>query len=241
MLRALETPTNLIDRHFLLLNIIEQTYRLRSDPTMAAECARVAEMHLAEFERIAPALKSEFDGTLPHVPTFERYATLLTEQGDFDLAVWVCELAHDQFGNDQILVLAYQDENGRRSYGLRLHDRPGTFPVDVLKLTSMPEGPEKDRLLRELIDSGAFGFVRMFLGRNSEGHPTIALNDSKGRQRLRLSVDSADIPRIEVLDERGRVAHTLPSASNIDRMAELERQVLELRQEVQKLKDRARA
>jgi len=151
-------------------------------------------------------------------------------------------LSYDQFGNDQILVLAYQDENGRRSYGLRLHDRPGAFPVDdALKLTSMPEGPEKDRLLKELIYSGAFGFERMFLGRNPEGQPTIALNDSKGRPRLRLSVDSADIPRIEVLDERGRVVHTLPSTSDMDRMAELERQVLELRQEVQKLKDRARA
>jgi hypothetical protein len=101
----------------------------------------------------------------------------------------------------------------------------------------MPEGPEKDRLLKELMDSGAFGFLRMFLGRNSEGQPTIALNDSKGRPRLRLSVDSADRPRIEVLDEHGRVVHTLPSTGDMDRLAELERQVLELRQEVQKLKD----
>lgn len=149
-------------------------------------------------------------------------------------------LSYDQFGNDQILVLAYQDENGHRSYGLSLNDRPGTFPVDdVLRLTSMPEGPKKDRLLKELIDRGAFGFQRMFLGRNSEGQPTIALNDSKGRQRLKLSVDSADSPRIEVLDEHGKVVYTLPSARDIDRMAELERQVLELRQEVKKLKERA--
>jgi len=151
-------------------------------------------------------------------------------------------LSFDQFGNDQILVLAYQDENGHRSYGLSLYDRPGTLPVDdVLRLTSMPEGPEKDTLLRELIDSGAFGFPRMFLGRNSEGQPIIALNDSKGRQRLKLSVDSTDSPRIEVLDESGRVVHTLAPAGDMDRMAQLERQVLELKQEVEKLKDRARA
>ncbi len=151
-------------------------------------------------------------------------------------------LSFDQFGDDQILVLDYQDENGRRSYGLSLYDRPGAFPVDdVLRLTSMPEGPEKDGLLRELRDSGAFGFHRMFLGRNSEGQPTIALNDSRGRQRLRLSVDSADSPRVEVLDESGRVVYTLPSADDLDRITELERQVLELRQELEKLKDRARA
>ncbi len=147
-------------------------------------------------------------------------------------------LSYDQFDNDQILVLAYRDENGRRSYGLRFHDRPDTFPVDdMVRLTNMPEGPEKDRLLKELMDSGAFGFERMFLGRNPEGQPTIVLNDSKGRPRLRLSVDSADLPRIEVLDEHGRVVYTLPSTGETDRMAELERQVLELRQEVQRLKD----
>ena len=93
MLRALKLRTNLIDRHFLLLGIVEQTYRRRSAPKMAAECARVSEMHLTEFQQIAPALKAEFEGVLPRVPTFQKYARLLTEQGAFDRAVWVCELA----------------------------------------------------------------------------------------------------------------------------------------------------
>jgi len=151
-------------------------------------------------------------------------------------------LSFDKFGNDQILVLHYQDENGRSSYGLSLYDRPGAFPVDdMLRLTSMPEGPEKDGLLRELRDSGAFGFHRMFLGRNSQGQPTIALNDSRGRQRLRLTVDSADSPRVEVLDESGRLVYALPSDDHMGRIVELERQVLELRQELEKLKGRARA
>ena len=93
MLRALALDTNPVDRHFLLLGITRETYRLRSDPTMASECARISEMHLAEFQQLAPALKAEFDGCLPRVPTFQNYATLLTEQGDFAHAVWVCELA----------------------------------------------------------------------------------------------------------------------------------------------------
>ena len=93
MLRALGQHTNLIDRHFLLLRLAEETYRLRSDRAMAAECARVSEMHLAEFPQIAPALKADFDGVLPRVSTFQNYAMLLTEQGDFERAVWVCQLA----------------------------------------------------------------------------------------------------------------------------------------------------
>jgi len=95
MLRALDLQTNPIDRHYLLLGIVKETYRRRSEPAMASECARVAEMHLAEFQALGQALKSDGDGTLPRVPTFQHYATLLTEQGDFERAVWVCELAKD--------------------------------------------------------------------------------------------------------------------------------------------------
>ncbi|MCX5734990.1 MAG: hypothetical protein NTW68_11780 [candidate division NC10 bacterium] len=93
MLGALNTRTNPIDRHFLLMAIVERTYKQRSDPQMAQTCARVAELHLAEFPQIAPALQKEFDGNLPHVGTFQRYATLLTEHGEFEKAINVCRIA----------------------------------------------------------------------------------------------------------------------------------------------------
>lgn len=92
MLRAVGLQTNFIDRHSLLLGIVKETYGRRSEPAIASECARFAEMHLAEFETIAPALKADMEGTLPRVPTFQHYATLLTEQGDFERAIWACEL-----------------------------------------------------------------------------------------------------------------------------------------------------
>ena len=93
MLRAIGLHTNPIDRHHLLLGIVKETYRRRSEPAMASECARVSEMHLAEFETLAPALRADLEGTLPGASTFQHYATLLTEKGDFERAIWVCELA----------------------------------------------------------------------------------------------------------------------------------------------------
>src|SRR5450759_5709118 len=74
MLRALDLQTNPIDRHYLLLGIVKETYRRRSEPSMADKCARYSKMHLAEFETLAPALKADFDGALPRVPTFQHYA-----------------------------------------------------------------------------------------------------------------------------------------------------------------------
>jgi hypothetical protein len=39
----------------------------------------------------------------------------------------------------------------------------------------------------------------------------IRLNDTQGRTRIRLIVDSLDVARLEFLDQRGNVIHRLPN------------------------------
>ncbi|WP_068141019.1 hypothetical protein [Limnochorda pilosa] len=92
MLRALDKPTNPIDRHFLLLKIVEATYKERQNPPMRDLCKRVAQMHVDEFPRIAAPLKKDL-GTMPRVPTFVWLASLLAEDGEYDAAIKVCQLA----------------------------------------------------------------------------------------------------------------------------------------------------
>lgn len=93
MLAAKSVPTNPIDRHFLLQGIVRATYRLRSDPVMMRLCIETGRTHLGEFEKIGPALKADFNGTLPQVPSFAWLATALVEEGMADEAVRVCERA----------------------------------------------------------------------------------------------------------------------------------------------------
>ena len=93
MLKAMDLNTNPIDRHFLLLIIVTETYRLRADPEMAELCIRVAQAHLAEFPQLLPFLNQEFRDLLPQVPTFQHYATVLVERGRFSEAIQVCEAA----------------------------------------------------------------------------------------------------------------------------------------------------
>ena len=93
MTDALNKQTNPIDRHFLLMGIVDQAYKKRADPEMAKLCATVAEMHIAEFSEIAPSLKKEMGGVLPRVTTFQKYATLLCERGGFQRAIEVCQEA----------------------------------------------------------------------------------------------------------------------------------------------------
>lgn len=93
MINALESKAKLLDRHFLLMAVVNETYRRRSDPAMSKKCLEVAQLHIKEFPRIRSALKSEYGDPLPRVTTFQQYATLLAERREFDRAVEVCESA----------------------------------------------------------------------------------------------------------------------------------------------------
>ena len=92
MLKAVSIKTNPIDRHFLLQLIVDATYKLRKEEKYRKLCIEYAIRHLQEFPDIAPALKEE-DGTLPHVTTFQKDATVLTENGEYDKAISICEKA----------------------------------------------------------------------------------------------------------------------------------------------------
>ena len=94
MRAALAEKTNLIDRHFLLMSLVDQSYKHRKDgPELENLCKEISEQHIQEFPEIKPALANSLNGILPRVTTFQKYSTLLTEQNNFDRAVEVCEVA----------------------------------------------------------------------------------------------------------------------------------------------------
>jgi hypothetical protein len=95
MLAQLNQNTSLVDRHFLLMNIVDQTYRNREDKQMRELCHQIAQLHIKEFPKIKPALKKDL-GTLPRVSTFQQYATILAEEEKFSEAVKICEIAIKQ-------------------------------------------------------------------------------------------------------------------------------------------------
>ena len=93
MIKAANTKTNPIDRHFLLQSIVNETYKLRKEEKYRRLCIEFAEKHLQEFQNIAPVLKADMNGTLPRITTFQNYVTVLTEQGEYEKAIQICELA----------------------------------------------------------------------------------------------------------------------------------------------------
>ncbi len=94
MREALAKKTNLVDRHFLLMSLVDHSNKYRKDdPELEKLCAEISKQHIQEFPEIKPALVKSLDGILPRVTTFQKYATLLTEQNNFDHAVEVCDVA----------------------------------------------------------------------------------------------------------------------------------------------------
>ena len=126
-------------------------------------------------------------------------------------------LMFDQYGQDQTVGLTYDEQDGRRSAGLRVWDRPNQ-PVTILAdmvepIKLMPNGPEKTRRMAAVRDSatklGLGGAQRVFVGKQSDKTATVILADAKSRPRLRLVVDSAGAARIEFLDDGGKIVRSL--------------------------------
>jgi hypothetical protein len=98
MTAALNVFTNQIDRHFLLQTLVAETYRLRNDPAMRKACRKAGEIHIQEFPTLAPPLRQDL-GVMPRVTTFQHLSTIFTEDGEFDRAIEICQLA-EKYGLD---------------------------------------------------------------------------------------------------------------------------------------------
>ena len=123
----------------------------------------------------------------------------------------------DQYGQDQTVGLTYDEQDGRRSAGLRVWDRPNQ-PITVLAdmvepIKLMADGPDKTRRMVAVRDSamklGLGGAQRVFIGKQVDKTATVVLADAQSRPRLRMVVDSAGAARIEFLDDGGKVIRTL--------------------------------
>lgn len=124
-------------------------------------------------------------------------------------------LTFDQFRQDQVVSLQYQDDGASRRAGVHVWDRSTEVGIgellDLLDARSRAAGAERDALdarLEALVEAG-LGAHRVFLGSRNRT-ATLQLEDTRGRPRIRLSVDSMDVARLDFLDGEGTVVATFP-------------------------------
>jgi hypothetical protein len=122
----------------------------------------------------------------------------------------------DQYKQSQAIGLIYNDHSGIREVGLKVWDRPETSQSEFIErndaISKMPDGPEKQAARKSLRESG-FSPTRIFVGKSKEREAKVTLYDAKGNARINMIVDAAGAPRLDFLDEMGKVTYSLPGNS----------------------------
>lgn len=126
-------------------------------------------------------------------------------------------MSFDQFNQDQVMTLRYDDNNGQRRLGLSFLDRADVDIFDLVQqrdsIMKTPAGAARDSALARLMgprDGVPLAAQRVYLGRDRARSALLLLSDPQGKTRLRLAVDSLGAARMEFLDADGKVTHAIP-------------------------------
>ena len=119
----------------------------------------------------------------------------------------------DQYKQSQAIGLIYNDHSGTREVGLKVWDRPETSQAEFIEkgelINKMAAGPEKQAAQKSLRETGSSP-TRIFVGKTKEREAKVTLYDAKGNPRINMMVDAAGGPRLDFLDEKGKVSYSLP-------------------------------
>ena len=120
----------------------------------------------------------------------------------------------DQFKQDQTIGFSYSEADGRRSAGFQVWDRPDSRLselVDKLNAANKIEDrAARDKAIAAIRAAAPPAPRRLFAGKTQDRAAVISLSDAAGKPRLNLTVDAAGNPRIEFLDDQGKVVARLP-------------------------------
>jgi len=127
-------------------------------------------------------------------------------------------LTFDKVKNDQALGFRYlEGDNGAYQAGLEVWQRPN-LPSDVVEakweaVRKIPDEAARKAAMQALIDNNQSTQQRLFLGKQRDNDAMLLMSDVKGRPRIRMQVAPDGTPKLEFLDEAGKVVYNLPNAS----------------------------
>jgi hypothetical protein len=124
-------------------------------------------------------------------------------------------LMFDQYKQDQTVGISYSESDGRRTAGLQVWDRPDSRLSELIEklnaANTITDAAEKEKAIAAIRASAPASPRRLFAGKLPDRSATVALSDAAGKPRLTLTVDADGHPRIEFLDDQGRVVSRLPA------------------------------
>jgi hypothetical protein len=123
-------------------------------------------------------------------------------------------LAFDKFRGDQTIQFAHQeDKNGNYFAGLKFNDQNmllSEYSARMEEINKLTNPEEVYKASMELRSGDKATVSRMIIGKSKDKSSVIEMNDGKGKPRIKISVQKDGNPKLEFLDENGKVIYSLP-------------------------------
>jgi len=120
----------------------------------------------------------------------------------------------DQLKQDQTIGFSYTESSGRRTAGFQVWDRPDSRLSELIEqrnaANAIADRAERDKALAAIRAAVPPSPRRVFVGKNADRAALVSLADAQGKPRLVLTVDPTGNPRVEFLDESGKVVTRVP-------------------------------
>jgi len=128
----------------------------------------------------------------------------------------------DHFRQQEAVGLNYEQQGDKKQSGLLVWDQPNTpltgdmarafNGLDTIRDTTAKAAALKAFQQKYDAELGHFT-QRVFVGRTLADEAAVLLMDTKGKPRIRLAVDSANVASLQFLDENGKVVFKLPNGT----------------------------
>ncbi len=131
-------------------------------------------------------------------------------------------LTWDKVRNDQTMGFRYlESDNGTYQSGLEMWQQPN-LPADVMNAkldaaNKITDEKTKKAAIQAMLDNNELATNRLFLGKRRDNSNELVMNDIKGRARIRMKVAPDGTPKLEFLDEAGKVISSLPEENKADK------------------------
>jgi hypothetical protein len=136
-----------------------------------------------------------------------------TDKGQFG------SLTFDKFRGDQTIQFLHgEDAEGNYFSGLKMNDQNmplNDFMSKVEEIRKLPTKEEQEAAFQEMRDKGQMSASRLMLGKGRDKSAFIKLKDAKGKSRIEISVEANGTPKLNFLDENGKVVYSLPDDAKL--------------------------
>lgn len=125
-------------------------------------------------------------------------------------------LTFDKFRGDQTIAFQHlENSNGDYFAGLSFNDVNTPTVELVAKMEAikrLPNEAARSAAIKEMRERGELMVNRLAVGKGRDKSAFMSLSDAKGKPRVRISVAAGGDPKIDFLDEAGKVTYSLPGS-----------------------------